>query len=57
MTSNTNHNAKIGGIAASLASVLLFGVILIAVNFIAGFAVLRADLTAEKLFTLCGRNV
>ena len=52
MTSNTNHNAKIGGIAASLASVLLFGVILIAVNFISGFAVLRADLTAEKLFTL-----
>jgi len=52
MTSNINHNAKIGGIAASLASVLLFGVILIAVNFISGFAVLRADLTAEKLFTL-----
>lgn len=52
MTSSKTNNAKMGGIAASLASVLLFGVILIAVNFIAGFVVVRGDLTAEKLFTL-----
>ena len=48
----TGNNSRTGGIAASLTSVLLFGVILVAVNYIAGFAVLRADLTAEKLFTL-----
>ncbi len=52
MTSTKHNSSKMGGIAASLASVLLFGVILVAVNFISGFAVLRTDLTAEKLFTL-----
>ncbi len=47
-----HKNSRTGSIAASITSILLFGVILVAVNYISGFAVLRADLTAEKLFTL-----
>lgn len=46
------NNSRTGSIAASITSILLFGVILVAVNYISSFVVLRGDLTAEKLFTL-----
>jgi ABC-type uncharacterized transport system involved in gliding motility auxiliary subunit len=52
MTEKSNKNLKSGSLGASFASVLLLAVILVAVNYIAGFAVFRADLTSEKLFTL-----
>jgi ABC-type uncharacterized transport system involved in gliding motility auxiliary subunit len=52
MSDKTNEKKQRGGIAASLTSILLLAVILIAVNYIAGSMVLRADLTAEKMFTL-----
>lgn len=52
MSNNSNKDLKRGGFAASLTSVALLAVILVAVNYIAGFAVMRADMTAEKLFTL-----
>ena len=55
MTSNakssTSHSAA-GLFASSLGSILLLAVILVAINYISGIAYLRADLTAEKLFTL-----
>jgi ABC-type uncharacterized transport system involved in gliding motility auxiliary subunit len=49
---NKTENTKRGGIAASFTSIILLGVILAAVNYISSFAIFRADLTAEKLFTL-----
>ncbi|GAB4284078.1 MAG: GldG family protein [Candidatus Rifleibacteriota bacterium] len=52
MTNKESKKFRQGGIAASFASVLLLGVILVAVNYISSFAVLKADLTAEKLYTL-----
>ncbi len=52
MSNSSNKILKHGGMVASFTSVLLLGVILVLVNYIAGFAVLKADLTAEKLFTL-----
>lgn len=51
MSNNQNTHNR-GGIAASFTSLILFGVILVAVNYIASFGVIRADMTAEKLFTL-----
>ncbi|MEW6711064.1 MAG: Gldg family protein [Candidatus Riflebacteria bacterium] len=52
MSNSSNKNLKHGGMVASFTSVLLLGVILVLVNYIAGLAVFKADLTAEKLFTL-----
>lgn len=47
----TSHSAA-GLFASSLGSILLLAVILVAINYISGIAYLRADMTAEKLFTL-----
>lgn len=52
MSDNSKKQLKRSSVAASFASVLMLGVILVLVNYIAGFAVFRADMTAEKLFTL-----
>lgn len=52
MSKNTNKKTNAGGIAASFASLLLLGVILVAINYISGILFVRADMTAEKLFTL-----
>lgn len=55
MTANqkpaASHSAA-GLFASSLGSILLLAVILVALNYISGMAYLRADMTAEKLFTL-----
>ncbi|MBU1105878.1 MAG: Gldg family protein [Candidatus Riflebacteria bacterium] len=50
-TASTSHSAA-SLLASSLGSVLLLAVILVAINYISGIAFLRADMTAEKLFTL-----
>lgn len=52
MTEKVKKDLKHGGVMASFASVLMLGIILVLVNYISGFAVFRADLTSEKLFTL-----
>ncbi|MFZ5949140.1 MAG: Gldg family protein [Candidatus Rifleibacteriota bacterium] len=52
MSNSSNKNLKHGGMLASFTSVILLGFILVLVNYIAGFAVFKADLTSEKLFTL-----
>lgn len=55
MTANqkptTSHSAA-SLLASSFGSILLLAVILVAINYISGLAWLRADMTAEKLFTL-----
>lgn len=55
MTANdkpTASHSAAGLFASSLGSILLLAVILVAINYISGIAWLRADMTAEKLFTL-----
>ncbi len=55
MTTNqkpTTSRSAAGLFASSLGSILLLAVILVAINYISGIAWLRADMTAEKLFTL-----
>ncbi|MGM0600894.1 MAG: Gldg family protein [Candidatus Rifleibacteriota bacterium] len=49
---HSNKQKNKAGIGASLTSIVLLAVILIAVNYIGSFAVLKADLTEENLFTL-----
>lgn len=49
---NISKKSNPGEIASSFTSLLLLAVILVTVNYISGVMFLRADLTAEKLFTL-----
>lgn len=54
-TDKQNHagnGSKRHIVASSITSVILLGVILVAVNYISGFVFFRADMTEEKLFTL-----